>query len=90
MHFYMYNGGMLNKSKELNNMTNQEKNKTLQTLNEITVLLAEATAKFEKELSQTARAKYSSIYSDISKAEESLVNINYQLYATKDSDKECA
>jgi len=61
-------------------MTNQEKNQTLQTLNEITVLLAEATAKFEKELPQIARAKYSSTYSDMTKVEESLDNINYELF----------
>lgn len=61
-------------------MINQEKNQTLQTLNEISVLLAEATAKFEKELPQTARVKYSSTYSDMTKAEESLDNIFYQLF----------
>ena len=61
-------------------MTNQEKNQTLQTLNEITVLMEQARAKFEKELPQTARAKYSSTYADITKAEESLININYELF----------
>jgi|DEB0MinimDraft_4_1074332.scaffolds.fasta_scaffold192163_3 hypothetical protein len=61
-------------------MTNQEKNQTLQTLNEITILLEQARAKFEKELPQTARAKYSSTYSDMTKAEESLDNINYELF----------
>ena len=79
MHFYMHNRGMLNKSKELNNMTNQEKNQTLQTLNEVTLLLAEARAKFENELPQTARAKYSKTYSDITKSEESLNNLPYEL-----------
>jgi len=61
-------------------MTNQEKKQTLQTLNEITILLEQARAKFEKELPQTARAKYSSTYSDMTKAEESLDNINYELF----------
>ena len=71
---------MFNKTEELNNMTNQEKNQTLQTLNEITILLEQAKAKFEKELPQTARAKYSSTYSDMTKAEESLDNLNYELF----------
>lgn len=61
-------------------MTNQEKNQTLQTLNEITILLEQARTKFEKELPQIARAKYSSTYSDMTKAEESLNNINYELF----------
>jgi hypothetical protein len=61
-------------------MTNQEKNQTLQTLNEITVLLEKAKSKFEKELSQTARVKYAFTYADITKAEESLININYELF----------
>ena len=64
-------------------MTNQEKNQTLQTLNEITVLLEQAKAKFEKELSQTARVKYASTYADITVAEESLNNINYELFEIK-------
>lgn len=71
---------MFNKTEELNNMTNQEKNQTLQTLNEITILLEQAKAKFEKELPQTARAKYSSTYSDMTKVEESLDNLNYELF----------
>jgi len=70
---------MLIKNKELNNMTKQEKNQTLQTLNEITVLLAEARDKFDNELPQTARAKYCMTYSDITKAEESLGNLPYEL-----------
>ena len=61
-------------------MTNQEKNQTVQTLNEIAILLDQARAKFEKELPQTARAKYSSTYSDMTKAEESLDNLNYKLF----------
>ena len=61
-------------------MTNQEKNQTLQTLNEITVLLDQARAKFEKELPQTARVKYAFTYSDMTKAEESLDNLNYELF----------
>ena len=61
-------------------MTNQEKNQTLQTLNEIAVLLEQARAKYVKELPQTAKVKYASTYSDITKAEASLININYQLF----------
>ena len=61
-------------------MTNQEKNQTLQTLNEITVLLEQAKAKFEKELPQTARVKYASTFQNMINAEESLININYQLF----------
>ena len=61
-------------------MTNQEKNQTLQTLNEITLLLDEARAKFEKELPQTARVKHASTYADITRVEESLKNINYELF----------
>jgi len=61
-------------------MTNQEKNQTLQTLNEIAVLLEQARAKYVKELPQTARVKYASTYSDITKAEASLININYELF----------
>jgi|TARA_R100001460_G_scaffold10278_7_gene24322 hypothetical protein len=63
-----------------NKMTNQEKNQTLQTLNEITLLLDEAISKYENELPQEARIKYSNTYSSIGKAEESLNNLPYELF----------
>jgi len=61
-------------------MKNQEKNQTLQTLNEITLLLDEAISKYENELPQEARIKYSNIYSNIFAAEESLNNLPYELF----------
>ena len=61
-------------------MKNQEKNQTLQTLNEITLLLDEAISKYENELPQEARIKYSNIYSNIVAAEESLNNLPYELF----------
>jgi hypothetical protein len=61
-------------------MTNQEKYQTAQTFNEITILLDKAKAKFENELPQTARLKYAFTYSDITKAEENLDNIFYELF----------
>lgn len=60
-------------------MTNQEKNQSLQTLNEITLLLSEARSKYLNELPQSARAKFCMTYSDITKAEESLNNLPYEL-----------
>lgn len=60
-------------------MTNQEKNQTLQTLNEITLLLDQAISKYENELPQEARIKYSNTYSNIVNAEESLNNLPYEL-----------
>lgn len=62
-----------------NKMTNQEKNQTLQTLNEITLLLDQAISKYENELPQEARIKYSNTYSNIVNAEESLNNLPYEL-----------
>jgi hypothetical protein len=61
-------------------MTNQEKNQTLQTLNEITLLLAEARLKYLEELPQSARSKYCMTYSDMTKAEASLINLPYELF----------
>ena len=61
-------------------MKNLQKNKNLQTLNEITLLLDEALSKYENELSQDARIKYSNTYSNIVNAEESLNNLPYELF----------
>jgi len=61
-------------------MTNQEKNQTLQTLNEITLLLDEAISKYENELPQEARIKYFNTHLSIGKAEESLNNLPYELF----------
>ncbi len=61
-------------------MKNLQKNKNLQTLNEITLLLDEAISKYENELSQDARIKYSNTYSNIVNAEESLNNLPYELF----------
>ena len=61
-------------------MTNLEKNKTLQTLNEITLLLDEAISKYENELPQEARIKYSNVHGQIGLAEEALNNLPYELF----------
>ena len=70
---------MLNKIKELNNMTKQEKNKTLQILNEISVLLDEAAEKYINELPPVARIKYADVFSHIGRAEDGLINVAYEL-----------
>jgi hypothetical protein len=70
---------MLNKNKELNNMTKQEKNKTLQILNEISVLLDEAAEKYINELPPVARIKYADVFSHIGRAEDGLINVAYEL-----------
>ena len=70
---------MLNKNKELNNMTKQEKNKTLQILNEISVLLDEAAEKYINELPPVARIKYADVFSYIGRAEDGLINVAYEL-----------
>lgn len=75
----MYNGCMLIKNKELNNMTKQEKNKTLQILNEISVLLDEAAEKYINELPPVARIKYADVFSHIGRAEDGLINVAYEL-----------
>jgi len=70
---------MLNKNKELNNMTKQEKNKTLQILNEISVLLDEAAEKYINELPPVARIKYADVFSHIGRAEDGLINVAHEL-----------
>jgi len=70
---------MLIKNKELNNMTKQEKNKTLQILNEISVLLDEAAEKYINELPPVARIKYADVFSHIGRAEDGLINVAYEL-----------
>lgn len=70
---------MTNKNKELNNMTKQEKNKTLQILNEISVLLDEAAEKYINELPPVARIKYADVFSHIGRAEDGLINVAYEL-----------
>ncbi len=75
----MYNTYMLIKNKELNNMTKQEKNKTLQILNEISVLLDEAAEKYINELPPVARIKYADVFSHIGRAEDGLINVAYEL-----------
>ena len=70
---------MLNKNKELNNMTKQEKNKTLQILNEISVLLDEAAERYINELPPVARIKYADVFSHIGRAEDGLINVAYEL-----------
>ena len=86
MHLYMHNGGMLNKSKELNNMTNQEKNQAFQTLHEISLLLQDAESKFEKELPIQAKKQYASIFEIINRAESDLCNVAYQLLEVTNND----
>ena len=70
---------MLIKNKELNNMTKQEKNKTLQTLDEISLLLDEAVEKYINDLPAEARIKYADVFSHIGRAEDGLINVAYQL-----------
>ncbi len=61
-------------------MNKLEKNQSLQTLNEITMLLDQAMNKFENELPSEARIKYSNVYSSIGNAEAQLCNLPYQLF----------
>jgi hypothetical protein len=60
-------------------MTKQEKNKTLQILNEISVLLDEAAEKYINELPPVARIKYADVFSHIGRAEDGLINVAYEL-----------
>ena len=60
-------------------MTKQEKNKTLQILNEISVLLDEAAEKYINELPPVTRIKYADVFSHIGRAEDGLINVAYEL-----------
>ena len=64
----------------INKMTNQEKNQTLQTLNEISVLIADLTDKYENELCMDAKKQYAKVFSFIGRADEGLNNVAYQLF----------
>jgi len=70
---------MLNKNKELNNMTKQEKKQALQTLDEISLLLDEAAEKYINDLPPVARIKYADVFSHIGRAEDGLINVAYEL-----------
>ena len=60
-------------------MTKQEKNKTLQILDEISILLDEAAEKYINELPPVARIKYADVFSHIGRAEDGLINVAYEL-----------
>ena len=60
-------------------MTKQEKHKTLQTLDEISLLLDEAVEKYINDLPAEARIKYADVFSHIGRAEDGLINVAYEL-----------
>ena len=60
-------------------MTKQEKYKTLQILNEISLLLDEASERYINELPPVARIKYADVLSHIGRAEDGLINVAYEL-----------
>ena len=60
-------------------MTKQEKNKSLQILNEISLLLDEAAERYINELPPVARIKYADVFSHIGRAEDGLINVAYEL-----------